>query len=38
MNSERMLGLILDVGKLLVESGGETHRVEDTLYFCSITN
>lgn len=32
MNSERMLGLILDVGKLLVESGGETHRVEDTLY------
>ena len=31
MNSRRMLALILDVGKEMVQSGGETHRVEDTL-------
>ena len=28
---ERMLGLILDAGKALIECGGETHRVDDTL-------
>ena len=32
MNGKRMLGLILDVGKELIRCGGETHRVEDTLY------
>lgn len=28
---ERMLGLILDAGRALIECGGETHRVDDTL-------
>ena len=28
---DRMLGLILDAGKALIECGGETHRVDDTL-------
>ena len=31
MDGNRMLGLILDVGKELIQCGGETHRVEDTL-------
>ena len=32
MDGKQMLGLILDVGKELIQCGGETHRVEDTLY------
>lgn len=32
MDYETMLGLILDTGTELIRCGGETHRVEDTLY------
>ncbi len=32
MDYEKLLGLMLDVGVLLIRSGGETHRVVDTLY------
>ena len=32
MNYEKMFGLILDLGRELIRCGGETHRVEDTLY------
>lgn len=32
MNYETMLGLILDLGAEMIRSGGETHRVEDTVY------
>ncbi len=32
MDSEKLLGLMLDVGVLMIRSGGETHRVVDTLY------
>ncbi len=32
MNYEKQFGLILDLGKELIRCGGETHRVEDTLY------
>ncbi|MBO4418566.1 MAG: threonine/serine exporter family protein [Oscillospiraceae bacterium] len=32
MNYEKLFGLILDLGRDLIGCGGETHRVEDTLY------
>ena len=32
MESEELLSLFLDVGVALIRSGGETHRVVDTLY------
>ena len=32
MDYKTMLGLILDTGTELIRCGGETHRVEDTLY------
>ena len=32
MNYEKLFGLILDLGRDLIRCGGETHRVEDTLY------
>lgn len=32
MNAERMLTLILDTGAEMIRCGGETHRVEDTVY------
>ncbi len=32
MNYEALFGLILDLGRDLIRCGGETHRVEDTLY------
>ena len=32
MNEGKMLGLILDIGSAMIQSGAETHRVEDSLY------
>ncbi len=32
MKDKMILGLILDIGSALIQSGAETHRVEDTLY------
>ena len=32
MNYEKLFGLILDLGRDLIRCGGETHRVEDTIY------
>lgn len=32
MHYEKMLSLILDVGAEMIRCGGETHRVEDTVY------
>ena len=32
MDAEKLLGLMLDIGVQLIRSGGETHRVVDTLY------
>ena len=32
MDYERVFGLFLDLGRELIRCGGETHRVEDTLY------
>lgn len=32
MDSERILGLILDIGAEMIRCGAETHRVEDSLY------
>ena len=32
MDCERIFGLFLDLGRELIRCGGETHRVEDTLY------
>lgn len=32
MDYEKLFGLILDLGRDLIGCGGETHRVEDTLY------
>ena len=32
MNYETTFGLILDLGREMIRCGGETHRVEDTLY------
>ena len=32
MDSERIAGLILDIGVAMIQSGAETHRVEDSLY------
>ena len=32
MDSERIAGLILDIGVALIRCGAETHRVEDSLY------
>ncbi|MBQ1411187.1 MAG: threonine/serine exporter family protein [Oscillospiraceae bacterium] len=32
MDYEKLFGLILDLGRDLIRCGGETHRVEDTLY------
>ncbi len=32
MNSKQLFSLVLDVGAAMVRCGGETHRVEDTIY------
>ena len=32
MNYEKLFSLILDLGRDLIRCGGETHRVEDTIY------
>ena len=32
MDYESIFGLFLDLGRELIRCGGETHRVEDTLY------
>lgn len=32
MDSIRIMGLILDIGSAMIQSGAETHRVEDSLY------
>lgn len=32
MKDKMILGLILDIGSRMIQSGAETHRVEDTLY------